>query len=127
MLSPFLYQAYLFSLHMQAPSWDVQTSGLILFGTPHFLAGLAQWALISAKKLGIPCEDTPQQQDWSAEPIQENLKRIAGMQKEFRDLDTEPKMACYFSWLQVPESKLVSRSYLPCLSLFRASSSMYRF
>lgn len=105
-----LCQAYLFGL--QVPVWDglFQIDRLILFGTPHFLAGLAQWALISATKLGIPCADRPSQQDWSLSPIHEHLHRITRMQKEFRDLHPGPKMACYISFLGIPGTELVSTS-----------------
>ena len=113
-LKSYSSKAYLFSL--QAPKWDglIQIDGLILFRTPHFLAGLAQWALISAKKLGIPCNDSPQQQDWSESTLGEDLKSISEIQKEFRNLDSELKMACYFSSLPVPQSKLVS-TFCPLL------------
>lgn len=80
--------------------------GLIFFGTPHFRAGLAQWALISAKKLGISCADRPRQQDWSE--LQEDLNLIAGMQARFYDLNPGPKLACYFSVLPTKKPELVS-------------------
>ncbi|KAJ0115534.1 hypothetical protein J7T55_010356 [Diaporthe amygdali] len=87
-------QAYLLSLQKHRRHF-IRIEGLILFETPHFRAGLAQWLLITAKELKIPCARTPQLQDWS--DVQTHLNRIAEMQKEFRALVPGPRMACFFA------------------------------
>lgn len=83
-------------------------NGFILFGTPHFRAGLAQWALITAKKLRIPCADRPRQQDWSE--LKKDLDQIAGMQTSFCDLNPGPKLACYFAVRPTIKPELVSQT-----------------
>lgn len=87
----------------------IEIDGLVLFGTPHFRAGLAQWALISAKKLRISCADKPGQQNWSK--LKGDLIQIADMQKKFQDLDPGPKLACYLG-LRTTEHKLVSNPFI---------------
>ncbi|RGP57929.1 hypothetical protein FSPOR_11943, partial [Fusarium sporotrichioides] len=56
----------------------------ILLNTPHHGAGLAEWAVICAKELGIPCAPTPQEQDWSL--YEEEMNSIDRMQRSFRQI-----------------------------------------
>jgi hypothetical protein len=45
---------------------DSRIRGILLFGTPHFDAGLAQWAILSGQEKGIKgCEKTAELQNWS--------------------------------------------------------------
>ncbi|KAF9765220.1 hypothetical protein IL306_002545, partial [Fusarium sp. DS 682] len=43
---------------------------------------MAEWTIMCAKQLGVPCEDTPQRQDWS--PYGSSLEKIESMQRRFR-------------------------------------------
>jgi hypothetical protein len=79
--------------------------GFILFGTPHFCAGLGQWALLSAKHLRIPCAKNVQQQDWSE--TRGGMNSLVDVQKAFRDSEPAPRMVCYFALLPDPESGIV--------------------
>ncbi|KAL8365148.1 hypothetical protein RB595_004117 [Gaeumannomyces hyphopodioides] len=90
------------------------TWGMILFGTPHFLAGLGEWALISAKTCGIEAGATPQRQDWG--PYRSDLERIADMQRKFWNMHTDEdentarkriEMVFCFETLPVPTSNLM--------------------
>jgi hypothetical protein len=100
-------EAYLISLQ---DHWRpfISIEGLVLLGTPHFRAGLAQWELITAKKLGIPCAESPRSQDWS--DVRKHLISIAEVQ-EFRALGPGPgpTIACFYSSLPVPERNLISK------------------
>lgn len=62
-----------------------RTHGVILLGTPHFLGGLAEWAYLSARSIGIPTARNPRRQDWSS-VNEDDPKNIAKMQKVFRDM-----------------------------------------
>lgn len=90
----------------------IESSEIILFGTPHFRAGLAQWALLSATRMNIPCAKTVQLQDWS--PFKDDMNLLVQMQKAFRDSESPPPttIACFFEELPVPGSNLVGRSLL---------------
>lgn len=84
--------------------------GAFLFGTPHQNAGLAEWAIITAKRLGIPCKRTPQLQDWtSLKPL---IKSTSDMQSKFRnlieDLDSMVRIVGCWATKYDPYSNLVS-------------------
>jgi hypothetical protein len=93
------------------------TRRVILLGTPHYRAGIAEWSLISAERMGMNFESA-QQQAFSS--IEESLKSLADMQKSFRDNimeDTNRRrskritiVTCVFSRSRKLGSKLVSRS-----------------
>ncbi|KAI1149102.1 hypothetical protein F4825DRAFT_431636 [Nemania diffusa] len=76
-----ILQQALVSLKNEDNGFLSQTKGIIFLGTPHMRAGLAEWALLSAIKLGVPCQKTVQQQDWSG--YTKDIDQIANMQQEF--------------------------------------------
>ncbi|KAI0113752.1 hypothetical protein GGR51DRAFT_23259 [Nemania sp. FL0031] len=55
-----------------------------LFGTPHFGAGIAEWAIMLATRYGLCCAKTPQDQDWSE--LEDQMAKIAEMQTEFQQI-----------------------------------------
>ncbi|KAI1158884.1 hypothetical protein F5B18DRAFT_63507 [Nemania serpens] len=79
-----------------------------LFNTPHFGAGIAEWAMITAKSYGIRCAKTAQKQDWS--PVKDEIADIATMQFEFRKIlkshGSAASLTGCFSTVQEPVSKL---------------------
>jgi hypothetical protein len=81
----------------------------LLLDTPHHGAGLAEWAILCAQHLKIPCADTAQKQDWS--DFKPQLAKIDDMQRRFRCIIREKAKvniaACYATRF-VPDSKLVS-------------------
>jgi hypothetical protein len=97
--------------------------GAFLFGTPHQNAGLAEWAIITARRLGIPCKRTPQLQDWTS--LKPQIKSTSDMQSKFRelieDLDSVVKIVGCWATKPDPYSNLVSYALyvatpLTCLS-----------
>ena len=82
---------------------------VLLLDTPHHGAGLAEWAIICAQHLKIPCAGTAQQQDWSG--FKPQLTKIEDMQRRFRHIIREKAQVniagCYATRF-VPDSKLVS-------------------
>ncbi|KAI0856809.1 hypothetical protein F4860DRAFT_518472 [Xylaria cubensis] len=80
-----------------------------LFGTPHFGAGIAEWAVIVAKLHGFHCAKTAQAQDWSS--IKDKISWIATMQRKFREIlndsDSGPATIGCFSTLREPDSDLI--------------------
>lgn len=85
-----------------ARSAGTQIRGLVTFGTPHFHAGVAQWALLSAKMLGIPCQKTAKKQVWS-KSSSDDFAKITTMQTEFCNVFTQfeqgNRTMCCFSSL----------------------------
>jgi len=88
--------------------------GVILFDTPHFRAGLAEWALVSAKAYGIKCERTTQRQKWTS--LKDQTTSISDMQRRFRDIDkiededvciTRIEVICCFATSPVPANNLM--------------------
>ncbi|RGP71751.1 peptidase caspase catalytic [Fusarium sporotrichioides] len=57
---------------------------VLLLDTPHHGAGMADWAIVCAKRLGIPCASTRQKQKWSA--LVSQLDDIERMQRDFRQI-----------------------------------------
>lgn len=94
-----------------------QTHGIILLGTPHFRAGLAEWAILSARSTGVPCAKTSQRQDWSS--LKDDLDKISNMQSAIDDLVQRERgrhssqrinfRACH-SYRPIPKHNLVSIS-----------------
>ncbi|KAI2615879.1 hypothetical protein GGR54DRAFT_649749 [Hypoxylon sp. NC1633] len=57
----------------------------VLFGTPHIPLGLADWAFLSARQLGVPgLSSSRLTQDWS--PYTTAIKRIMTVQDDFRNM-----------------------------------------
>ncbi|GAW11904.1 hypothetical protein ANO14919_012570 [Xylariales sp. No.14919] len=83
-----------------------------LFGTPHFGAGIAEWAIIVAKAHGLACAETPQAQDWSR--LKYEIAEISGMQRRFREVvrssESKVKTIGCFPTLPEPKSKLILSS-----------------
>ncbi|KAI1119807.1 hypothetical protein F5Y10DRAFT_273696 [Nemania abortiva] len=79
-----------------------------LFGTPHFGAGIAEWAMIVAKSYGIHCAKTAQAQDWSS--LKDKISETASMQRQFREIlktsGSEVKLTGCFPTLREPASHL---------------------
>lgn len=78
--------------------------------TPHHGAGMAEWAIMCAKQLGISCADTAQKEDWST--FEDPLSKIEAMQRSFRVVHKKAKVniaGCY-AIRPVPNSNLVSGS-----------------
>src|ERR1700733_11644260 len=72
------------SVESYEPNWLTgRRHAAFLFGTPHFDAGLAEWAVMSARRLGIPCKKTAQLQDWSELKVE--VGKIVTMQSGFRE------------------------------------------
>lgn len=80
-----------------------------LFDTPHFGAGIAEWALIVAKARGIRCAKTAQIQDWSG--LEDQISKTAEIQRQFREMlkksEAGVKTIGCFSTLPEPRSNLV--------------------
>ncbi|KAK6361039.1 hypothetical protein TWF730_007154 [Orbilia blumenaviensis] len=55
----------------------------VFFGTPHFPAGLAEWAIISATRLGIVSGVSAQTYDWTG--CEHNIDHFKKMQNTFRN------------------------------------------
>lgn len=83
--------------------------GIVLFGTPHFRAGLAQWAILAAKRLKIPCAKGTKFEDWS--PSREHLINISKIQEHFQSEFAKPgcRIACCFANPALPDGQVVSR------------------
>ncbi|KAI1154521.1 hypothetical protein F4825DRAFT_448428 [Nemania diffusa] len=105
-----------------------------LFGTPHFGAGIAQWAIIVAKSYGIKCAKTAQAQDWSL--VKNKIMETASMQRQFRDrlkgFGSAAIMTGCFSSLRDPINQLIISpewavlpEFMP-IAINRSHSSMTR-
>ncbi|KAI1128360.1 hypothetical protein F5Y10DRAFT_292131 [Nemania abortiva] len=85
-----------------------QTRGVTLFGTPHYLAGLGEWAILFARENNIDAAPTPQKQDW--EECSKELVEIADMQREFQvlvegDLASSAVICCFSTPSVQPSSR----------------------
>lgn len=102
-----VYEQALTRLYGSKTKGKMRRHAAILFDTPHHGAGLAEWAVMCAQRLRIPCADTAQKQDWSC--FKNELAKIDDMQRLFRRIiRTEVKVniaACYTTRF-VPNSKL---------------------
>ncbi|KAK7998986.1 srpk [Apiospora marii] len=85
----------------------------ILFDTPHFAAGLGEWAIMSGRSLGIRCARTAAQQQWSQKE-REFVATISNIQATLSDqLQTQDssnptiQIAGCFATLPDKETKLV--------------------
>lgn len=91
-----------------------QLRGMLLFNTPHFRAGLAQWTFLTAKELNLSTARSRQDQDWSA--CLDDFIKISKMQANFADIFQQPesqvRLACCFAKQPDPVTKLVS-CFLP--------------
>ncbi|GAW17562.1 hypothetical protein ANO14919_070200 [Xylariales sp. No.14919] len=80
-----------------------------LFGTPHMGAGIAEWAIMTAKSHGISCAKTAQAQDWSL--LKHKIDKTATMQKQFREIlkkpSSRPRLSGCFSTKREPASSLI--------------------
>ncbi|GAP89062.2 putative protein SERAC1 [Rosellinia necatrix] len=108
-----------------------RTNTAFLFGTPHFGAGIAEWAIIMAQLHGFPCAKTAQGQDWSA--LEHHITKIETMQRRLRQVlqkaDSKPKITACFSTLGAPGLSpewAALPEYLP-IAVDRAHSSMTMF
>jgi hypothetical protein len=72
--------------------------------TPHFDAGLAEWAVLCARKLGIPSAPTAQQQEWAA--FRPAIAGISSMQRRFRHCIRQVDISGCFATSPVPASHL---------------------
>lgn len=86
--------------------------GFLFFGTPQASPGIAEWAILVAKKRGIKCAKTAQLQDWSL--LKEEFDRLEEMQADFRELfdssrDSEQakRVACCFAKIRIPKTEIV--------------------
>jgi pimeloyl-ACP methyl ester carboxylesterase len=60
---------------------SVLIDGIVLIDTPHFRAGIGQWAILSAKRKNIACAENARHQDWSK--YTKDIVGIASMQDDF--------------------------------------------
>ncbi|ETS86518.1 hypothetical protein PFICI_00346 [Pestalotiopsis fici W106-1] len=93
----------------------------VLLDTPHHGAGVAEWAIMCAKELGVPCANTAQEQDWS--DWNESFAEIDATQKLFRGIIQEHmsiKIAGCFATKPIKETKLILSSEWAVLPEFRA-------
>ncbi|KAF5532793.1 sesB-related regulatory [Fusarium mexicanum] len=90
-------QALALSFVKGHPKGQIRKHAAILFDTPHHGAGLAEWAIICAKRLRIRCAATPQKQQWSI--FNDSFDNIKKMQTRFREIIREEVkvkiLACY--------------------------------
>ncbi|KAI0417742.1 hypothetical protein F5X98DRAFT_374373 [Xylaria grammica] len=86
-----------------------RTHTAFLFGTPHMGAGIAEWAIMTAKSHGIPCAKTAQAQDWSL--LKDKIAVTAAIQKQFREIlekpSSRPRLSGCFSTKREPASSLI--------------------
>ncbi|KAI0140445.1 hypothetical protein GGR57DRAFT_509428 [Xylariaceae sp. FL1272] len=108
-----------------------RTNTALLFGTPHFGAGIAEWAIIIAQLHGFRCAETAQGQDWST--LEHDIKKIEDMQRQFRQVlqksDSKPKITTCYSTLGEPRLSpewVAMPEFLP-IAVDRAHSSMTMF
>src|SRR5271155_1107927 len=86
--------------------------GMLLFNTPHFRAGLAEWTMLTAKELNVNAAKSRQKQNWSK--CSTDFITVSDMQAKFADIfedsESEVRLACCFAKLPDPVTKLVSCS-----------------
>ncbi|KAK9774599.1 hypothetical protein SCAR479_08684 [Seiridium cardinale] len=86
-------QAYINAITRNSP--EERIHGIVLFDTRHFRAGLAEWTLLSAKRMRIDCAKTTRLQNWKE--LSTDINKISDMQKKFRDREPPPQTVCYFA------------------------------
>ncbi|KAI0110867.1 hypothetical protein GGR51DRAFT_81300 [Nemania sp. FL0031] len=101
-----------------------------LFGTPHFGAGIAEWAIIIAQLHGISCAQTAQTQDWSS--LRDKISETSAMQRQFREIlersNSKVKLIGCFSELKEPKMAsewVVLPEFIP-IAVNRGYSSITR-
>ncbi|KAK7912245.1 hypothetical protein PG985_014726 [Apiospora marii] len=99
-----------------------------LFGTPHFSAGLGEWAIMCARRRGFPCAKTARKQKWEAS-TEESVDSIRTFQSSLREIlkgqdkldptiqifgcfatspDTDTKLMLSSKWAIMPEFRALS-------------------
>jgi hypothetical protein len=83
---------------------------MLLFNTPHFQAGLAQWTMLTAKELNLTTARSRRNQDWSG--CLKDFIKISKMQAKFADIfeksESQVRLVCCFAKQRDPVTKLVS-------------------
>ncbi|XXH05237.1 S-adenosylmethionine-dependent methyltransferase [Hypoxylon texense] len=87
-------------------------TGFLFFGTPQASPGLAEWAILVAKRRGIKCAKAAQLQDWSS--LKEEFESFEEMQADFqelfdssRDSEQAKRVACCFAKIRTPINEIV--------------------
>ncbi|KAM0365459.1 hypothetical protein ACHAPK_009687 [Fusarium culmorum] len=81
---------------------------------------MSEWAIICAKRLGIPCASTPQKQKWPS--LASQLDSIEKMQRDFRSVTREKikiDIYGYFAMKPMPSNYLRIAPEWPALPDFR--------
>lgn len=91
-----------------------QTSRVTIFGTPHFMRGLGEWAILHARENNIDAASTARKQNWTG--CFRDLCEIVDMQKNFQGLVDDKglyfKLTCCFAKLPVQIPRGSKKSFV---------------
>ncbi|KAI0110785.1 hypothetical protein GGR51DRAFT_557786 [Nemania sp. FL0031] len=92
------------------PLWSL-TRGVMLFGVPHFRAGIAEWAVLVATSVGI-LQKRVQKKGWA--PFRQDITDLVNMQRKFCDIvdqqwtDGGIEVSCFYELIPMPGKLMIS-------------------